>query len=219
MAKLAKKVLIMEPNDCAFLGVSHVLREALNVVPEHVPNCDTAIHEIRQSLKKSTPYDFLITEYAGARQGNYTRALLKEANGIQPKLRTILYTGVARPLALKSILHEPGVNGCVLKSGNGSSQLVKAIRSVDNSGFYLSPNVDDLLSQVQHISLDEYDFNVLNALSEGLSQREIANLFVRKKVHPSSLSSIEKKINQLKDRFHAKNNVHLIARASLLGAL
>lgn len=209
----------MEPNDCAFLGISHVLREALDIIPEHVPDCNTAINQIRQSIKNSTPYDILITEYSGDKQGTSTKALLKEANGIHPKLRTILYTGELRPLAIKTLLHEPGINGCVIKSVNGSSQLVKAIRNVGKSGFYLSPNVDELLNQVIHISLDAYDLGVLSALSEGLSQREIANLFNRKKIHPSSLSSIEKKINQLKDRFQAKNNVHLIARATLLGAL
>lgn len=219
VAMSVRKVLIMEPSDCAFLGISHVLREVFGLNPDHVPNCDTALKQVRAALKKSTPYDLLITEFLGSERGNETRNLIKEATGIQPALHTILYTSEIRPLALKAILREPGVNGYVLKNGHGSSQLVKAIRNIGKSGFYLSPEVDELMGQVHHISLEGYDFRVLTALAEGYSQREIAQLFNRQKIHPSSLSSIEKRINQLKDRFQAKNNVHLIAKANILGAL
>ena len=215
----ARKVLIMEPNDCAFLGISHILRDVLGLNPDHVPDCPNALKQIRDALKKSAPYDLLITEFSGTERGNETRELIKEATGIQPALRTLLYTSEVRPLALKAILREPGVNGYVLKNGHGSSQVVKAIRNIGKSGFYLSPEVDELINQVHHISLEGYDFRILTALAEGYSQREIAQLFNYHKIHPSSLSSIEKRINQLKDRFQAKNNVHLIAKANILGAL
>ena len=136
VAMSARKVLIMEPNDCAFLGISHILRDVLGLNSDHVPDCPNALKQIRDALKKSSPYDLLITELSGTERGNETRELIKEATGIQPALRTLLYTSEVRPLALKTILRDPRVNGYVLKNGHGSSQLVKAIRNIGKSGFY-----------------------------------------------------------------------------------
>jgi two-component system capsular synthesis response regulator RcsB len=56
-------------------------------------------------------------------------------------------------------------------------------------------------------------------LSEGVLQKKIPQYLDEKNVKPSSLSSVEKTINNLKDSLRAKNNEQLIAICKDFGIL
>ncbi|MFT7333979.1 MAG: hypothetical protein ACI81S_002202, partial [Sphingobacteriales bacterium] len=55
--------------------------------------------------------------------------------------------------------------------------------------------------------------------SKGMSQDEIRHLFEQENISPSSLSSIEKRLNLLRVQFKAKNAIHLVAIAKDLGLI
>ena len=58
---------------------------------------------------------------------------------------------------------------------------------------------------------------LLQELANGYSQQEISARLAKEGISPSSLSSIEKRINRLKDYFMARNIPHLIALAKDMG--
>lgn len=66
---------------------------------------------------------------------------------------------------------------------------------------------------------NEYKKEILRRMSNGMKQYEISQDFKQKKITPSSLSSIEKAIKEARTELHAKNDVHMIAKAIRLGAI
>jgi hypothetical protein len=56
-------------------------------------------------------------------------------------------------------------------------------------------------------------------MSNGLSQDEISQLFKKNNISPSSLSTIEKRLNKLRIQFRANNAIHLVAIAKDLGLI
>jgi len=67
--------------------------------------------------------------------------------------------------------------------------------------------------------IKEYDVSLLSYLSNGFTQEQIASVFKTKRISPNSLSSIEKRLNKLKDVLKAGNNVQLVANAKDLGLI
>lgn len=59
------------------------------------------------------------------------------------------------------------------------------------------------------IQINNYQKQLLTYLSEGKTQKEIAEIFKKEEIDPRSLSSIEKNIKKLKETFEANTNFHL----------
>ncbi|MDV7696310.1 hypothetical protein N6B72_05190 [Chryseobacterium soli] len=50
---------------------------------------------------------------------------------------------------------------------------------------------------------------IIKYMQQGLTQAEIANMLKENDIKPNSQSSVEKKINQIKERYEAKTLFHL----------
>ncbi|MFM1879442.1 MAG: hypothetical protein RLZZ241_2308 [Bacteroidota bacterium] len=214
-----RKTLVVEPSDTAYCGIRTLLKESFSLSSEQVSDSASALWMLRSSLKKSIPFDLLIADYERHHHEINTAKLIAEAKDLQPTLKVVVYSSEKRPFALREIAQNSSVNGLVLQNHSGANELIKAIRRVIDAKRYISPNVMEHIQEVQHIALDEIGLKIIQDLANGYSQREIASRFCKENIQPFSLSSIEKKINVLKDRFQARNNVHLISRANALGVL
>ena len=69
------------------------------------------------------------------------------------------------------------------------------------------------------MEFDGYDVALITQLSKGWSQEEISQYFKTKNITPSSLSSIEKRINKLRIQFSANNTTHLVTIVKDLGLI
>ena len=56
-------------------------------------------------------------------------------------------------------------------------------------------------------------------MSDGCSNKEISDEFKKNAISPSSISSIEKRLNRLRILFKANNAVHLVAVVKDLGLI
>ena len=111
------------------------------------------------------------------------------------------------------------INGYVCKDRKSSLELSQAIRVVATGKTYLSPQVNKALSPKSQLGIDDFDIELLNLLSRGLSQDEISANFKGNGTSPNSLSTIEKHLNKLKCQFGANNGIHLIAITKDLGVV
>lgn len=115
---------------------------------------------------------------------------------------------------------EIGVNGYVLKDSE-SDVLIKAIRSINKGESYIQPNMASLLfkkingeldNQVKHSKLTKREIEVLKLITQGLLNKEIADLLcISEKTVKNHVSNIFKKI-EVSDRTQAavyaiKNNI------------
>ena len=111
------------------------------------------------------------------------------------------------------------VNAYVCKGRNGLLELKKAIQLVSENEIYLSPRIEQALSDKTDLEIDDFDIELVKLLSNGLSQDDISQEFKNKQISPSSLSSIEKRLNKLRIQFKANNAIHLVSIVKDMGLI
>ena len=219
-----KKVLVAEDMDDINRGVYDTLHELGIREIQQVQYCDDAILKIKRATLDGLPYELLITDLsfvADHRTQKLTsgEALVQELRKNYPDLKIIVYSIENRLQKVRSLINDFGVNAYVCKGRRGLKELSEAIFSVYNNERFVSLEVQSALRSNASLEVDDYDIELVKQLSNGLSQDEISILFKTNKISPSSLSSIEKKLNKLRIQFNANNAIHLVAIVKDLGLI
>lgn len=218
------KVLVSDDLGSINQGVLTVL-DSMSIKNVHqVQYCDDAYLRIKKALLDDAPYDLLITDLsfvADYREQQFASgeelviALKKE----HPELKIIVYSVEDRLQRVRSLIGTHKTNAYVCKGRRGLIELGKAIKAVYNNEVYVSPQVTQALSEKTNLEIDDFDIELVKLLSHGLSQDEISAHLKSKNITPSSLSSIEKRLNKLRIQFKANNAIHLIAIVKDLGLI
>ncbi len=210
-----RKILVAEDIDSINKGIGTVL-EKLDV-PEvcHAPYCDEAYLKAKRALKDKVPFDLLICDLsfkADHRTEKITsgRELIRVLKSNQPDLGVIVYSIEDHPQTVKSIWDSKAVNAYVTKDRKGLSELEAAIKAVYNDGVYMSSRIASILTGSNLYELPDYEVTLLKHLANGLTQDQIEERFKKEGITPSSRSSIEKKLKELREDFNAQTTVHLI---------
>jgi DNA-binding NarL/FixJ family response regulator len=218
-----KKVLIADDLGSINQGVSTILKK-LNVENvSKVQYCDDAYLKIKKAMFDNEPYDLLITDLSfqtdhreqTLNSGEDLITVLKQEH---PEVNIIAYSIDDRLQQVRRLV-KLGVNAYVCKGRNGIVELSESVNSVYKGERYLSPKIAKALENKTNLEIDIYDVELLRNVSKGLSQEEISAIFRTKGLSPSSLSSIEKRLNKLKIQLNSKNTIHLIAIAKDLGLI
>lgn len=214
-----RKILIVEDIDSITIGITSLLEKNFNAEIHNSKYCDEAFLKIKRSIKEKSPFDLLITDLSFKKDPkkngslNTGEMLIKRLTEEGIEIKTIIYSVEDQPFMLHSLLSEKQVHGYVIKGRESSNELIDAINNVYNDEIYISAHLSGLLKQKHLFEIDQYDIEILKLLSEGLTQEDISRLF-KKKAYPSpSTSSIEKKINKLKNMLKAQTSIHLISIA------
>jgi len=217
------KVLVAEDFDCISMGMVHVFEE-LSISEIHYSKyCDDAFLKIKRALRDKSPYDLLISDLSfkadhWENKLNTGDELIAAVKKMQPEIKTIVFSTEDKSYKIKSLFYDLGINSYVPKGRNSTRQLKTAIESIYSKDEKFVPReLHPILNDKSLIEIEPYDISVLNALSKGLLLNEIASEFKNSGIIPNGCSSIEKRINNLRIYFKARNSVHLIAIAKDLG--
>lgn len=219
-----KKVLLSEDIDTISQGVMKIM-EALHI--DHVQQvqyCDDAYLKIIKSAQDNQMFDLLITDLSfkpDHREQNLEsgEALIKQLREEFPDLKIIVYSVEDRPEKVRSLMNDLNVNGYVTKGRKGLFELEEAIVSVYNGNTYLTRDLAQKLTVKKPVEIVDSDIELLKLLSTGHSQEDISKHFKEVNINPSSLSSIEKRLNLLRKHFGANNAIHLVAITKDLGLI
>lgn len=219
-----KKVLISEDMEDINRGVYSKLKEIGVQVINQVQYCDDAYLRIKKAVLDDEPYQLLITDLSfktDYRDQKLTsgEALIQVIKEQYPNIKIIVYSVEDRLQPVRTLINEYQIDGYVCKSRRGLTELSKAIQSVYNDQMYLSSEVENALSPKNELEIDNYDIELIKQLSLGFSQEEISLYFKNNNTSPSSLSSIEKRLNKLRVQFQANNAIHLVAIVKDLGLI
>ncbi|MFC4721576.1 response regulator [Geojedonia litorea] len=218
------KVLVAEDMDDINKGIYNALTD-LGVAKIHqVQYCDDAYLKFKKAKLEQEPYQLLITDMSfktDHRQQQLTtgEALIKKLRDEDPNLKVLVYSIEDRLQKVRMLVNQQHINAYVCKGRRGLTELVNAVSAIANDQRYLSPEVKNALNPNNDLEIDEYDIQLLTQLAQGLSQDEISHLFSKNNITPSSLSSIEKRLNKLRIQFKANNAIHLVAIAKDLGLI
>jgi DNA-binding NarL/FixJ family response regulator len=218
------KILISEDLDSISQGVLTVAKDLGASDIAQVKYCDDAYIKIKKSFIDLNPFDLLITDLSfksDHRDQKYANgdSLIKDLKQEYPNLKIIVYSVEDRLQRARTLIQDYKIDAFVCKGRHGLSELSNAIKRVYNNEIYLSPQIQQALSDKTDLEIKGYDVKLLLHLSKGMSQEEISHHFKQKNISPSSLSSIEKRLNMLRIQFKANNAIHLVSIAKDLGLI
>lgn len=219
-----KKVLVVDDLGSINLGVLTIAKTlGLNNV-ERVEYCDDAYLRIKKGILDKDPYDLLITDLSfkeDHRTQKYPSGedLIKVLRKETPDLKIIVYSIEDRLQKVRRLISQYNINAYVCKGRKGLEELSKAVEEVYEDRFFISEQVSHALSNKTTLDIDDFDVLLLRNLASGKSQEEISLDFKQKNITPSSLSSIEKRLNKLKIQFSASNTIHLVAIGKDIGLI
>lgn len=218
------KVLVSEDMEDINKGVYTLLNE-LGVSEIHqVQYCDDAYLRIKKAVLDDEPFQLLITDLSfksdhREQKISSGKELVKVAKQQCPDIKIIVYTVEDRLQKVRTLMNDYKVDAYVCKSRRGLAELLKGITLAYNNEKYLSPEVANALSSQNELEIDNYDIELVRQLSLGQSQEEISIYFKNNNISPSSLSSLEKRLNKLRIQFKANNAIHLVAIVKDLGLI
>jgi len=218
------KVLVAEDMDDIHKGIYNTLKDMGVKHIDQAQYCDDAYLKFKKALLDQAPYQLLITDLSfksDYRQQQFSNGddLIKRLLEESPELKVLVYSIEDRLQRVRMLVKDYGIHAYVCKGRKGLVELTKAVHAIFENQLYLSTEVKNALNPQNDLEIDDYDLQLLKQLSLGLSQDDISHLFINQNIVPSSLSSIEKRLNKLRIQFKANNATHLVAIVKDLGLI
>ncbi|PCJ91958.1 MAG: response regulator [Flavobacteriaceae bacterium] len=220
-----KKVLIVEDLDSIGFGIVQMLKQEGKIeIVIQSQYCDDAYLKFLKAQKDDLPFDLVISDlsFKEDHRGSKIKSgdeLIKILKLKQPNLKTLIYSVEDRFIKIRPLIEHKLIDGYIIKSRYGLKNLTQAIKDVQTGKTYISPELLGFMNRKEVFEIEDYDVNLLIHLSNGLTQEQIAIHFRQNSIIPSSVSSIEKRLNRLKLELKAKNAIHLVANAKDLGLI
>ncbi|UHO38421.1 response regulator transcription factor [Chryseobacterium capnotolerans] len=219
-----KKILIAEDHESINISVQKTLEELNIPTVDYVYYCDDAIGKIQKALREKYPYDLLITDLyyeedhhdQNLKDG---KELIRRAKEIQPDLKVIVFSAEHKTGVIENLFSDYEINGYIRKARNDSKELKKAIASAYIGENYLSFDLKQDMKKFNSYEFSTFDITLVSLLSKGILQKNIPAHLDERNIKPSSLSSVEKRLNSLKEDLEINSNEQLVAFCKDIGII
>ncbi|WP_126244415.1 response regulator [Chitinophaga rhizosphaerae] len=218
------KVLIAEDHESANISVQKTLEDLAITDTAYVYYCDDALNRIVHALKAGDPFDLLITDLYFEPDNNIQvlsggMDLIAAAKKEQSGLKVLVFSAESRPAAIEQLFKHEDIDGFVRKARNDARELKEAIREISRHRRYFPRYTGQETGQKNAYSFSEFDIVIITLLAQGMLQKDIPAYLQRNRIKPSGLSSVEKRLNQMKDAFGFTKNEQLVLHCKALGAI
>lgn len=220
-----QKVLIVDDIDFNDVAAVSVLENLGVPQVDFAKYCDDALLKIKKSYFDNTPYDLLITDLSFKSDHRISllssgEALIEAVKKLFPELKIIAFSIEDKSYRIKALFEHYGINGFVMKGRNTMIELKKAVETVAvQEAPYLPVDLQHIFQDKLVNEIDDYDIQLLEYLSQGISQEAMESVLKQAGIAPNSKSTIEKRISKLKIYFKALNTTHLVAITKDLGLI
>lgn len=209
---MIKRILIAEDHESANISVQKTVEELQISQADHAFYCDDALAKIKLALQKNDPYDLLITDLWFEKDEKIQKIadgmqLIAAAREIQPALKIIVFSADNHTATIETLHNKLEVDGYVRKARNDAKELILAIASVSRNQRHFPKQA----TQRKIHDFTEYDITVITLLAKGIHQKDIPAYLRENDIPPYSLSSLEKRLNYIKDLFDFSKNEQLVA--------
>jgi two-component system capsular synthesis response regulator RcsB len=211
-----KSVLIAEDHESASISVQKTLADLGITRSDYAYYCDDALTRIKKSLQGNEPYELLITDLSFEDDGHQQKissgeALIAAAKAIQPGLKVLVFSAEQRAAVVTELFHKLEVNGYVRKARRDAEELKKAIESIYKNKQHMPAEFRQDIRQNNAYSFTRYDTMIIRLLSGGMAQKDIPDYLEQNQIRPASLSSLEKRLNLIKETLAFSKNEQLVA--------
>jgi two-component system capsular synthesis response regulator RcsB len=209
-------VLIAEDHESANISVRKTLSDLGITDIGYAYYCDDAITAINKRQAAKDPYELLITDLSfeeDERQQvlNGGEALIRAAREVQPGIKILVFSAEHKAAVITALFNNFNINGYVRKARRDAEELKAALQNIYKNKKHLPFALRQELRQSNAHDFTPYDITIISQLSGGMLQKEIPAYLLRKGIKPSGLSSIEKRLNFIKDALGFSKNEQLVA--------
>ncbi|PWV54451.1 response regulator transcription factor [Chitinophaga sp. S165] len=218
------KVLIAEDHESTNISVQKTLEELAIINTAYVYYCDDALNRIAQAVSAGSSFDLLITDLFFEPDSNKQTLsggidLIAAARIVQPDLKVLVFSAENRPATIDQLCHNYDIDGFVRKARNDARELKEAINEIAQHRRYFPRHIRQLIEKKNAYSFSDFDITIITLLAQGILQKDIPAHLQYKGIKPSGLSSVEKRLNQMKDMLGFTKNEQLVAYCKDLGAI
>lgn len=210
------KVLIAEDHESANISIQKTLEELSITNIEYVYYCDDALKKITIHAGTDSSYDLLITDLHFEPDGTKQTLtagteLITAARKVQPDLKVLVFSAESKPATIEMLYEEVYIDAYVRKARNDAKELKQAINELSQHRRYRPRHIMQLINSKNTYEFSDYEITLISLLANGMSQKNIPAYLQQNNIKPSGLSSIEKKLNHMKETMNFTNNEQLIA--------
>lgn len=212
---MIQKVLIAEDHESASISVRMTL-EVLGITNTlFVYYCDDAFSQIRRAVSETEPFDLLITDLffePDHREQKLSGGaeLIAAVRAWQPHIKILVFSAEARPDIINNLFERENIDGYVRKARGDAHDLQTAITRIAENRKYKPIGLRQAMQQKNAHDFTELDIAIVRLLFEGKKQFELPALLEDLRIRPSSLSSIEKRLNLMKQSLNFSKNEQLV---------
>jgi two-component system capsular synthesis response regulator RcsB len=219
-----KRVLIVEDHESTSISVTKTLGDLGVDSIAYTFYCDDALMLIRKSMNDDQPYDLLITDLSFEEDHREQKLgggaeLIIAAKAIHPSLKVLVFSAEHKVSIVEALFTDLGINAYVRKARNDSKHLKVAIQDIFNNKTYISTDVKLALKQKNAYEFSDFDIIIISLLSKGTLQKDIPHYLQKNKIKPSGLSSVEKRLNLMKEELAFSKNEQLVAYCKDFGII
>ena len=219
-----KKVLIAEDHEMTNISVRKTLGELGITDTQYVYYCDHAFTWLRNAERSGAPFDLLITDIY-FEEDEFTQrltdgpALIEAARAVQPNLKVIVFSAENRPAVIDGLFKTLQIDGYVRKARRDSQHLKEAIDAIAAGMTYLPPDIKRAVKSSNTYEFSHFDVTIIKLLADGTRQKDIPTFLKQQNIKPAGLSSVEKRLNQMKEALEFSKNEQLIAHCKDMGII
>lgn len=209
------KVIIAEDQESANLSVQKTMDELCIVQIDHVYYCDDALSRIQAAKQKGEPYELLITDLYFEDDGSHQKIaggfdLIKSVRAVQPDIMILIFSAENRPATIDMLFKNYKIDAYVRKARHDAKELKQAFDALSKGQQYYPRSLAQLVKQANTYEFTEFDINIIRLLAQGYQQNEIPDYLRQHNIKPSSLSTIEKRLNQIREELGLSKNEQLV---------
>jgi DNA-binding NarL/FixJ family response regulator len=221
---MIKKVLIAEDHQSVNLSVRKTLEDLGIDQADYVYYCDEAFERIQKGKQHNQPYDLLITDLSFEEDSRVQKiaggtALISAARKIQPELKVLVFSADRKATTIETLFNKYEIDGYVCKGRNDAKDLVSAIDNITMHQRYFPRHLAQLVKQKNTHDFSDFDIRIISCLAEGMRQKDIPAYLQENQIRPSGLSSIEKRLNLMKEVLSFSTNEQLVAYCKDMGII
>jgi len=218
------KVLIAEDHQSANLSLQKTLADLGISQSTYTYYCDDALLQAKKAIAEGHPFDLLITDLSFEEDDRKQKLaggidLIRAIKEIQPKIKILVFSSESKIAVIDLLFKDLAIDGYVRKARRDVDELKNAVLAIKEHKRYLSQALQQITKKNNTYEFNDYDITLITLLAKGALQKDIPDYLVQLNMKPSGLSSIEKRLNLIKETLGFAKNEQLIAYCKDMGVI
>jgi DNA-binding NarL/FixJ family response regulator len=213
---MIQKVLIAEDHQSTNLSLHKTLEELGIIDVHYVYYCDDALLKVKKAVEVGAPYDLLITDlYFDADLQKQALSggaeLIAAAREAQADLRVLVFSAEGKIATIESLYTGRRIDGYVRKGRHDATELKQAVARISGNERYFPRFYVQAARQENVFDFKPYDITIISRLASGMRLKDIPGYLRVQGIRPDGLSSLEKRLKQIRAALNFSSNEQLVA--------